>query len=74
MDGIARNSRKGFVVDCDWKVNYVFSSSRLSGINEPIAVLTLLLSNNQTCTLDLSLNEMDLLIQTLKQAQTSVSD
>lgn len=74
MAGIVRDSRKGFVVDYDWKVNYVFSSSSVSGINEPIAVITFSLSSGQTCTLDLSLTEIDLLLQTLKQVQTSVQD
>lgn len=71
---LIRNSGDGFLLHSDWRINYIFSSNKMSNINEPVAIFTFSLSNGTTCTLDLSVAEMDMLLQTLKETQTCLPD
>ena len=71
---IVRSSGKGFLLDYDWRINYIFSSSKMSNINESVAIFTFSLSTGETCALDLSLAEMDMLLLSLKEIQSLVTD
>lgn len=74
VSAIVRSSGQSFLLDCDWKVNYIFSSSKMSNINEPVAIFTFAMSHGDLCTLDLSLPDMDMLLLALKEIQTRVPD
>lgn len=71
---IVKKSGHAFLQDCDWRVNYVLSSSKVSDIGQPVALFTFALCTQQTFSLELSLSDMDRLIHVLREAQTSITD
>ena len=66
---VVRNSAQGFLVDTDWRISYVISSSQMEMLKEAVAVFTLTLSTAKTVVLELTLSEVDSLLSVLQEIQ-----
>lgn len=62
-----------FLVDFDWKLKYVFSSNKMSEINEPLVNLDMKLSNGTVQSIEMDRKEVNQLLNTLKQAKESMT-
>ena len=71
---LLKKSEARLLLDSDWRITYVFSSSQMDNINEVVAVFTLSLSTPQTLVLELTLSELDMLLQVLTDARSSITD
>lgn len=74
ITSIVRKSGHAFLVDSDWKVSYVLSSSALSRIEEPIALFTFTLSTHETFSVELNVSQMDVLLKVLSEARNCFAD
>lgn len=71
---IVRKSGHAFLDDCDWRVNYILSSSKLSDMGHAVALFTFRLCTQHTFSFELSLTDLDRLIHVLTEAQNKISD
>lgn len=71
---IVRHADREFLLDFDWSLIYVLSSSKMSSMNEAVAVFSFSLAMQQTLSLELSLPEVEMLLQVLKEIQTCLAD
>ena len=61
-----------FLTGYDWKLNYVFSSSKMSDMNEPLVKLDMKCSDGRVESVEMNSDDIKQLLTNLKQARESL--